>query len=139
MNIVFVFQEWLAAHSQRTEDALESLLDSAQTNPVRLHQAMRYAAQGGGKRIRPLLVYAAGQLGNDLDAKTEATLDAAAVAIECIHAYSLVHDDLPCMDDDDLRRGRPTVHKAFDEPTALLVGDALQTRAFEWLVARQLI
>ena len=133
MNTVNVFQEWLAAHSQRTEDALESLLDSAQTNPARLHQAMRYAAQGGGKRIRPLLVYAAGQLGNDSDAKTEAALDAAAVAIECIHAYSLVHDDLPCMDDDDLRRGRPTVHKAFDEPTALLVGDALQTRAFEIL------
>jgi farnesyl diphosphate synthase len=90
---------------------------------------MRYAAQGGGKRIRPLLVYAAGSLG---DAKAQA-LDAAAVAIECIHAYSLVHDDLPCMDDDDLRRGRPTVHKAFDEATALLVGDALQTRAFEIL------
>ena len=94
---------------------------------------MRYAAQGGGKRIRPLLVYAAGSLG---DAKAQA-LDAAAVAIECIHAYSLVHDDLPCMDDDDLRRGRPTVHKAYDEATALLVGDALQTRAFEILANAQ--
>jgi farnesyl diphosphate synthase len=94
---------------------------------------MRYAAQGGGKRIRPLLVYAAGSLG---DAKAEA-LDAAAVAIECMHAYSLVHDDLPCMDDDDLRRGRPTVHKAYDEATALLVGDALQTRAFEILANAQ--
>jgi farnesyl diphosphate synthase len=94
---------------------------------------MRYAAQGGGKRIRPLLVYAAGSLG---EAKVEA-LDAAAVAIECIHAYSLVHDDLPCMDDDDLRRGRPTVHKAYDEATALLVGDALQTRAFEVLANAQ--
>jgi farnesyl diphosphate synthase len=93
---------------------------------------MRYAAQGGGKRIRPLLVYAAGQLGDQGNAEVIA-LDAAAVAIECIHAYSLVHDDLPCMDDDDLRRGRPTVHKAFDEATALLVGDALQTRAFEIL------
>ncbi|WP_255531465.1 MULTISPECIES: polyprenyl synthetase family protein [Polynucleobacter] len=125
------FQDWIAAHSGRTESALDRLLDSAQTTPHRLHEAMRYAAQGGGKRIRPLLVYAAGQLGDGKE-NTEA-LDAAAVAIECIHAYSLVHDDLPCMDDDDLRRGRPTVHKAFDEATALLVGDALQTRAFEIL------
>jgi farnesyl diphosphate synthase len=130
MTSVFQFQEWLNSHSERIEAALDSLLDSAQTIPNRLHEAMRYAAQGGGKRIRPLLVYAAGSLG---DAKVQA-LDAAAVAIECIHAYSLVHDDLPCMDDDDLRRGRPTVHKAFDEATALLVGDALQTRAFEVLV-----
>jgi len=129
MTTVFQFQEWFSAHSARTERALDHLLDSAQTIPHRLHEAMRYAAQGGGKRVRPLLVYAAGSLGN---ANPE-TLDAAAVAIECIHAYSLVHDDLPCMDDDDLRRGRPTVHKAFDEATALLVGDALQTRAFEIL------
>ena len=133
MTSAFQFQEWLSAHSTRTESALESLLDSDQTTPKRLHEAMRYAAQGGGKRIRPLLVYAAGSLG---DAKAEA-LDAAAVAIECIHAYSLVHDDLPCMDDDDLRRGRPTVHKAYDEATALLVGDALQTRAFEVLANAQ--
>jgi farnesyl diphosphate synthase len=98
---------------------------------------MRYAAQGGGKRIRPLLVYAAGQLGDTENKQKETALDAAAVAIECIHAYSLVHDDLPCMDDDDLRRGRPTVHKAFDEATALLVGDALQTRAFEILANAQ--
>ena len=129
MTSAFQFQEWLSHHSEQAEAALDCLLDSASTTPNRLHEAMRYAAQGGGKRIRPLLVYAAGSLG---DAKTEA-LDAAAVAIECIHAYSLVHDDLPCMDDDDLRRGRPTVHKAFDEATALLVGDALQTRAFEIL------
>ena len=133
MTSAFQFQEWLSAHSTRTESALESLLDSDQTTPKRLHEAMRYAAQGGGKRIRPLLVYAAGSLG---EAKVEA-LDAAAVAIECIHAYSLVHDDLPCMDDDDLRRGRPTVHKAYDEATALLVGDALQTRAFEVLANAQ--
>ena len=133
MTSAFQFQEWLSAHSKRTESALESLLDSDQTTPKRLHEAMRYAAQGGGKRIRPLLVYAAGSLG---DAKAEA-LDAAAVAIECIHAYSLVHDDLPCMDDDDLRRGRPTVHKTYDEATALLVGDALQTRAFEVLAKAQ--
>ncbi len=110
---------------------MDGWLDSTQTNPGRLHEAMRYAAQGGGKRIRPLLVYAAGELGDIQSEAKKAALDSAAVAIECIHAYSLVHDDLPCMDDDDLRRGRPTVHKAFDEATALLVGDALQTRAFE--------
>ena len=133
MTSIFQFQEWLTNHSERAETTLDGLLDSAQTTPKRLHEAMRYAAQGGGKRIRPLLVYAAGSLG---DAKAQA-LDAAAVAIECIHAYSLVHDDLPCMDDDDLRRGRPTVHKAFDEATALLVGDALQTRAFEILANAQ--
>jgi farnesyl diphosphate synthase len=131
LTTAFQFQEWLTVHSERTESALDRLLDSVHTTPHRLHEAMRYAAQGGGKRIRPLLVYAAGQLGNNKD--NHEALDAAAVAIECIHAYSLVHDDLPCMDDDDLRRGRPTVHKAFDEATALLVGDALQTRAFEVL------
>ena len=133
MSTAFQFQEWVTSHSERTEAALNRLLDSAQTIPHRLHEAMRYAAQGGGKRIRPLLVYAAGQLGNQSSANDSDALDPAAVAIECIHAYSLVHDDLPCMDDDDLRRGRPTVHKAFDEATALLVGDALQTRAFEIL------
>ena len=133
MSSAFQFQEWVTAHSLRTESALDRLLDSAQTIPYRLHEAMRYAAQGGGKRIRPLLVYAAGQLGDQAGLTESEALDAAAVAIEFIHAYSLVHDDLPCMDDDDLRRGRPTVHKAFDEATALLVGDALQTRAFELL------
>ena len=128
------FGDWVRAHGQRTESALDNLLDAANTNPARLHEAMRYAAQGGGKRIRPLLVYAAGALSDDTN---QSALDAAAVAIECIHAYSLVHDDLPCMDDDDLRRGRPTVHKAYDEATALLVGDALQTRAFEVLASAQ--
>lgn len=128
------FEDWVRAHGQRTESALDNLLDAANTNPARLHEAMRYAAQGGGKRIRPLLVYAAGVLSDDTN---QSALDAAAVAIECIHAYSLVHDDLPCMDDDDLRRGRPTVHKAYDEATALLVGDALQTRAFEVLANAQ--
>jgi farnesyl diphosphate synthase len=130
MNNMLSFEDWVRAHGHRTELALEKLLDAAITNPVRLHEAMRYAAQGGGKRIRPLLVYAAGELSEDTN---QNALDAAAVAIECVHAYSLVHDDLPCMDDDDLRRGRPTVHKAYDEATALLVGDALQTRAFEVL------
>jgi len=134
MNNTLLFEEWVRAHGQRTELALERLLDAANTNPARLHEAMRYAAQGGGKRIRPLLVYAAGDLGDEVN---QSALDAAAVAIECIHAYSLVHDDLPCMDDDDLRRGRPTVHKAYDEATALLVGDALQTRAFEVLANSQ--
>jgi farnesyl diphosphate synthase len=137
MNNVISFDSWVRAHEQRTELALGDLLDAANTNPVRLHEAMRYAAQGGGKRIRPLLVYAAGELGNDPGDEKKAALDSAAVAIECIHAYSLVHDDLPCMDDDDLRRGRPTVHKAYDEATALLVGDALQTRAFEILANAQ--
>ena len=134
MNNTLSFEDWVRAHGQRTESALDNLLDAANTNPARLHEAMRYAAQGGGKRIRPLLVYAAGALSDDTN---QSALDAAAVAIECIHAYSLVHDDLPCMDDDDLRRGRPTVHKAYDEATALLVGDALQTRAFEVLANAQ--
>ena len=134
MNNTLSFEDWVRSHGQRTELALEGLLDAANTNPARLHEAMRYAAQGGGKRIRPLLVYAAGELGDGIN---QNALDAAAVAIECIHAYSLVHDDLPCMDDDNLRRGRPTVHKAYDEATALLVGDALQTRAFEVLVNAQ--
>ena len=133
MSSDFLFQEWLSVYSARAESALDSLLDSDQTTPKRLHEAMRYAAQGGGKRIRPLLVYAAGALSGEQSTEQIVALDAAAVAIECIHAYSLVHDDLPCMVDDDLRRGRATVHKAYDEATALLVGDALQTRAFEIL------
>ena len=131
----------MQTHSARAEAALIKNLDVAQTVPQRLHEAMLYASLGGGKRMRPLLVYAAGELGNPrasatstlADGERENMLDTAAAAIEMMHAYSLVHDDLPCMDDDDLRRGRPTVHKAFDEATALLVGDALQTRAFEIL------
>jgi len=137
MNNTLSFEDWVRAHGQRTEVALDRWLDAANAHPIRLHEAMRYAAQGGGKRIRPLLVYAAGELGNDANEEKNNALDSAAFAIECIHAYSLVHDDLPCMDDDDLRRGRPTVHKAYDEPTALLVGDALQTRAFEVLANTQ--
>jgi farnesyl diphosphate synthase len=93
---------------------------------VRLHEAMRYAVLGGGKRVRPLLVHAAGEL---TGARPEA-LEAASAALEMIHVYSLVHDDMPCMDDDDLRRGKPTVHVQYDEATALLVGDALQSQAF---------
>ena len=111
----------------RIECALERLLPAADVAPARLHEAMRYAVLGGGKRVRPLLVYAAGEFAG----APAAALDAAACALECIHAYSLVHDDLPCMDDDILRRGKPTVHVAFGEATAMLVGDALQALAFD--------
>ena len=121
------FARW----AQRVEIALERALPATETAPCRLHAAMRHAALGGGKRMRPLLAYAAGTL---FDAN-ESVLDAPAAAVELIHAYSLVHDDLPAMDDDALRRGRPTVHVAFDEATAILAGDALQTRAFEILAA----
>lgn len=114
------------------EQALSALLPATTCVPVRLHTAMRYATLNGGKRLRACLVYAAGtSLGVGLD-----RLDAPACAVELLHAYSLVHDDLPCMDNDDLRRGRPTCHKAYDEATALLVGDALQTLAFEVLAAQ---
>lgn len=119
----------LAGWIARTEQQLHAALPDPETAPRRLHQAMRYAALGGGKRMRPLLVRAAGHL-FDTD---QALLDAPATAVELIHCYSLVHDDLPAMDDDDLRRGRPTTHVAFDEATAILTGDALQTRAFEVL------
>jgi len=120
------FATWMRAQGARTEAALDAALPSTDTIPHTLHEAMRYAVLGGGKRVRPLLVHAAGEV---VGATPEAC-DAAACAVEMIHAYSLVHDDMPCMDDDDLRRGRPTVHKAYDEATALLVGDALQTQAF---------
>ena len=120
------FATWMRAQGARTEAALEAALPSTDTIPHTLHEAMRYAVLGGGKRVRPLLVHAAGEV---VGATPEAC-DAAACAVEMIHAYSLVHDDMPCMDDDDLRRGRPTVHKAYDEATALLVGDALQSQAF---------
>ncbi|KRG69052.1 polyprenyl synthetase family protein [Pseudoxanthomonas dokdonensis] len=116
-----------AAWAARTEHSLQQALPSADQAPRRLHAAMRHAVLGGGKRMRPLLVYASGHL---LGVE-ESGVDAAAAAVELIHAYSLVHDDLPAMDDDDMRRGRPTVHVAFDEATAILAGDALQTRAFE--------
>lgn len=123
------FPEWMASVQARTEVALARHLPDAHCTPNRLHEAMRYATLGGGKRVRPLLAFAAGELtGADPE-----HLDVVAGAIEMIHAYSLVHDDLPCMDDDVLRRGRPTCHVEFDEPTALLVGDSLQTRAFELL------
>ncbi len=113
------------AYLDRLALALDRRLPGAAEDPTRLHEAMRYACDGG-KRLRALLVYAAGEaLGVPVD-----RLDAPACAVELIHAYSLVHDDLPAMDDDDLRRGRPTVHKAYDEATGILVGDGLQTQAF---------
>jgi len=120
------FAQWMASVVARTETALERALPAETVVPQRLHAAMRYATLGAGKRVRPLLAHAAGALG---EASPEA-LDGVSCAVEMIHAYSLVHDDMPCMDDDDLRRGRPTVHRAYDEATALLVGDALQTQAF---------
>ena len=115
----------------RVERALERVLPAADHTPQRLHEAMRYAVLGSGKRVRPMLAFAAGEA---TDAPLE-RLDAVACALELIHAYSLVHDDLPCMDDDVLRRGKPTVHVEFDEATALLVGDALQSLAFQVLAA----
>ncbi len=120
------FADWMKAIQQKVEHDLARYLPSEQVLPQRLHQAMRYATLDGGKRVRPLLVYAAGVL---FDAPAS-QLAAAACAVEMIHAYSLVHDDMPCMDDDALRRGKPTVHVQFDEATALLVGDALQAQAF---------
>ncbi len=126
--------DWQQNCRKRAEDVLLRVLPPADREPARLHQAMRYAALGEGKRIRPLLVYATGVA---IGVAAE-TLDAPAAAVELIHAYSLVHDDLPAMDDDDLRRGRPTTHRAFDEATAILAGDALQVLAFD-LLANQAI
>jgi farnesyl diphosphate synthase len=123
------FAQWAAARCDQVEQALAACLPSPSTTPARLHEAMRYAVLDGGKRVRPLLVYAAGEL----TGASSAALDAAACALECIHAYSLVHDDLPCMDNDVLRRGKPTVHVAYGEATAMLVGDALQALAFQSL------
>jgi len=123
------FKALLTDYQARAEKTLESWLPTADQQPAHLHAAMRYASLDGGKRVRPVLVYATGStLGVPLE-----QLDAPACAVEFIHAYSLVHDDLPAMDDDDLRRGKPTCHKAFDEATAILTGDALQSLAFELL------
>ena len=123
------FQDWMKTVQALVEDQLSGYLPAADAVPAKLHGAMRYTTLGGGKRVRPLLVYAAGALFN----APEEALGRAACALEMIHAYSLVHDDMPCMDDDDLRRGKPTVHVAYDEATALLVGDALQAQAFDVL------
>ncbi|CAB3786687.1 polyprenyl synthetase family protein [Pararobbsia alpina] len=120
------FNEWTRSVLARTEAALDACLPPADLEPARLHDAMRYTTLGGGKRVRPLLVHAAGLL----TGATPEALDAAAAGIEMIHVYSLVHDDMPAMDDDSMRRGKPTVHVQYDEATALLVGDALQSQAF---------
>ena len=117
------------ALSARLPGAVSAPAPTSASSPQRLHQAIRYVCLNGGKRFRAMLVYACGELAG----ATPAQLDAPAAAVEMIHAYSLVHDDLPAMDDDDLRRGRPTCHIAYDEATAILAGDALQTLAFEIL------
>ena len=121
--------EQFKVYQQRIESVLDHWLPAETISPSRLHEAMRYSVLGGGKRVRPLLVYAAGlAAGASLE-----QLDGPAAAVEIIHVYSLIHDDLPAMDDDDLRRGKPTNHKAFDEATAILAGDALQALSFHIL------
>jgi farnesyl diphosphate synthase len=129
MNPDLAWEVWSRERSGRIESVLERALAAASGSPRRLQDAMRYAALGGGKRVRALLAYAGGELtGADPD-----DVDGVAAAVELIHAYSLVHDDLPCMDDDVLRRGKPSCHVAFGEAIALLAGDALQSLAFEVL------
>jgi farnesyl diphosphate synthase len=123
------FAAWMGSIQARVEAALQRGLPGPQHAPARLHEAMRYATLEGGKRVRPLLTFAAGELAG----ADPARLEIAACAVEMIHAYSLVHDDLPCMDDDVLRRGKPTVHVEYDEATAMLVGDALQAQSFQLL------
>lgn len=123
------FQVWVNSRQSRFEIQLRQLLPQPDTVPQRLHAAMRYSVLDGGKRVRPLLAFAAGELAQ----ANEVRLNIVAAAVELIHAYSLVHDDMPCMDDDVLRRGKPTCHVEYDEATALLVGDALQSLAFQLL------
>jgi len=128
------FNGWLLTHQNQVEQTLDSLMPRADSVPTNLHQAMRWAAMGGGKRVRAALLYAAGQACRpSLDLAMQNSLNAAAAAVELVHAYSLIHDDLPCMDDDILRRGKPTTHVQFGEAVALLAGDAMQPLAFEWL------
>ncbi len=122
-------KQLLSAHQARTETTLERWLPKPAITPASLHQAMRHSSLDGGKRVRPFLVYSAGQA---MDIELD-QLDGPAAAVELIHVYSLIHDDLPAMDDDDLRRGKPTCHKAFDEATAILAGDAIQSLAFHVL------
>jgi farnesyl diphosphate synthase len=128
------FQGWVAAQQNRFEDVLRRLLPQADEVPQRLHAAMRFSVLEGGKRVRPLLAFAAGEL---VAADIE-RVDIAAAAVELIHAYSLVHDDMPSMDNDVLRRGKPTCHVEYDEATALLVGDSLQSLAFQLLAGHHL-
>ncbi len=122
------FEAKLRALTARAEEALRRLTPPADARPARLHAAMRHSLDAGGKRLRPVLCLASAEAFSP-----GADADAAAAALECVHTYSLIHDDLPCMDDSDLRRGRPSCHKAFDEATALLAGDALLALAFELL------
>ena len=122
------FKEKLIAWQAKVNQSLEECLPAAREHPARLHEAIRYSMHAGGKRLRPILVLAAHEL-----YPGERDPMAAAMAMECIHTYSLIHDDLPAMDDSDLRRGKPSCHIAFDEATAILAGDALQPMAFEWL------
>ena len=124
-----LFKDRISRYTDRVNNGLDAALPAASTRPERLHDAMRYAVLNGGKRVRPLLTYATGEVLG----VAEDLLDAPAVAIELIHAFSLVHDDLPAMDNDDLRRGKPTVHKQYDEATAILAADALQPLAFSVL------
>lgn len=128
------FAIWMQSCQARMETTLVGVLPPARIAPQRLHEAMRYAVLGGGKRVRPLLAFAAGEV----TAADPGRVQYAAAAVELIHAYSLVHDDMPVMDDDALRRGKPTVHVEFDEATALLVGDALQSLAFDILASKGL-
>ena len=128
------FQGWVTSNQVRFESVLRELLPSADVTPQRLHEAMRYVVLDGGKRVRPLLAFAAGALaGADVQ-----RVNIVASAVEFIHVYSLVHDDMPCMDDDVLRRGKPTCHVQYDDATALLVGDSLQTMAFQLLAENHL-
>lgn len=128
------FNEWARERQTRIEAVLQGLLPAVDIAPKRLHAAMRYAVLGGGKRVRPLLAHAAGEV-TDADSRR---VEVAAAAVELIHAYSLIHDDLPCMDDDVLRRGKPTCHVEYDEATALLAGDGLQSLAFQLLAEYRL-
>jgi farnesyl diphosphate synthase len=134
VNLAPEFQSWAVSRQSRVEAVLEKVLPASRIVPERLHSAMRYCVLGGGKRVRPLLAFAAGEL---FDADPE-RVGIAGAAVELIHAYSLVHDDLPCMDDDVLRRGKPTCHVEYDDATALLVGDALQSLAFQLLAEYRL-
>ena len=128
------FDEWVRSRLALFERAAEEALPPADRIPARLHRAMRYAALGGGKRVRPLLAFAAAELAGGGEAERPSlAAHGVALAVEFVHVYSLIHDDLPCMDDDVLRRGKPTVHVAFDEATAMLAGDALQAEAFRVL------
>ena len=134
-NYTSEFKAWSSDMQARMEGVLHAYMPDASISPMRLHEAMRYATLGGGKRVRALLAYAAGEF---CGAEVE-KIDIPAASVEMIHAYSLVHDDLPCMDDDDLRRGKPTTHKQYGDAMALLVGDALQSLAFQLISQDRLL